>query len=156
MNFISLVFKIESLDIVLKFPQAIASSLIGIINSCVSLIKASLLIGRSLDVAVELFVAIVESPIPKKPSFEDLMTELSSPVYGSEKPSRQVSVAVAVILSHATKANNDNKATEKLLKGLLESLKQPVKNESLQVFALYALGEIGRVYPQAFDLLKIR
>jgi hypothetical protein len=57
------------LEVVLKFPQAIASSLHAIITSCVALVKSSLLVGRLLDFAVDLVVAIVQSAIPQKPQF---------------------------------------------------------------------------------------
>src|SRR4051794_27524786 len=84
------------------------------------------------------------------------MTELSSPVYQTDKPSRQICNSVAFIMAHSVKANNVSATTAKLLNGLLDTLKNLSKNESLQVFALLALGEIGRVYPQAFEVIKIR
>lgn len=120
--------------------------------------------GRLLDFAVELFVAIVQSSIKGKPQFtvsqsfrvkhpiiKDLMSVLSAPVH-AEKASRQTCFSVAYILAHSLKADGDSANAIKVVKGLVDAL----KNETLQIFGLYALGEIGRIYPRAFEVAKIR
>jgi cullin-associated NEDD8-dissociated protein 1 len=56
-------------EVVNKYPQTIVSSLDSIIGSCVTLVKSSLLVGRLLDYAIELFVSIVKSSIAQKPKF---------------------------------------------------------------------------------------
>lgn len=83
------------------------------------------------------------------------MAELTAPIY-AEKTSRQVCHSVALIVAHAAKANNDSATTNKLLASLTDLLKKQQNNESLQMFALYALGEIGRVYPKAYEGAKIK
>lgn len=56
-------------EVVVKYPQAIVSSLDSVIGACVNLVKSSLLVGRLLDFSIELFVSIVQSSIEQKPKF---------------------------------------------------------------------------------------
>lgn len=83
------------------------------------------------------------------------MTDLTGPIY-TEKSSRQVCHSVALIMAHSAKANNNAATTSQLLQSLVDLLKKSSKNETCQMFALYALGEIGRVYPQAYNDKKIK
>jgi hypothetical protein len=83
------------------------------------------------------------------------MSELTASIY-AEKTSRQVCHSVAYIVAHAAKANNESATTVKLIGQLVDLLKKPQNNESLHVFALYTLGEIGRVYPNAYESAKIK
>lgn len=89
------------------------------------------------------------------PLVQDLMSDLTAPIY-TEKPGRQVCHSVALIIAHSAKANNDLKTTEQLVKNLVDQLKKSTKNDSYQMFALYALGEIGRIYPDSYEALNIR
>lgn len=82
------------------------------------------------------------------------MTDLTAPIY-TEKSSRQVCHSVAIMMAHSAKANSDSGTTTKLLQNLVDLLKKSAKSEGCQMFALYALGEIGRVYPTAFDGMRI-
>jgi hypothetical protein len=84
-----------------------------------------------------------------------LTTELTAPIY-TEKTSRQVCHSVAFIVAHAARANDDSTTTNKLLSSLTDILKKQQNNESLQMFALYTLGEIGRVYPKAYEAAKLK
>ncbi|KAI6237157.1 hypothetical protein M3Y95_00235700 [Aphelenchoides besseyi] len=143
-------------DIINKFPNTMSGSLEAVINSCLQLIKLSSLIGRSLEYAVELFGAIVSSPIPQKPQFMNLVHVLIDVITTTEKPSRQVCLAVATILAHSTKANNDADATAVVLKDLINLLKNKKEREPMHLFALFALGEIGRSYPEAYEKSKLK
>jgi hypothetical protein len=83
------------------------------------------------------------------------MSDLTGPIY-TEKTGRQVCHSVALIIANSAKANNDLQTTGQLINTLMDQLKKSGKNESYQMFALYALGEIGRIYPSSYDSLKIR
>jgi len=135
-------------EVVVKFPLAIGSSLSAVINACVEL-NSSLLVGRSLEFAMELFVVIVQSSIQQKPDFMTLMNRLIKPIR-SKKPTRQVCHSTAFILARSAKANNDSKTTAALVKTLTHFAESADEDESTHIFALYALGEMGRVYPEAF------
>ncbi|KAI6186489.1 hypothetical protein M3Y98_00138100 [Aphelenchoides besseyi] len=143
-------------DIISKFPNTMSGSLEAVISSCLQLIKLSSLIGRSLEYAVDLFGAVVASPIPQKPQFMNLVHVLMEVITSTEKPSRQVCLAVATILAHSTKANNDADATAVVLKDLINLLKNKKEREQMHVFALFALGEIGRSYPEAYEKSKLK
>ncbi|KAI6242062.1 hypothetical protein M3Y99_00283300 [Aphelenchoides fujianensis] len=63
-------------DMITKFPQSMGASLQPVINSCIQMARTGALIGRSLEYAVDLFVAIVRGAIPKKPDFLALAKSL--------------------------------------------------------------------------------
>lgn len=145
----------------LHFPAQTTAALPAIVKSCVTLANSSLLVGHMLQLAVDLFVTIVKSDVAKKPSFtvsrlyivhptfQELMDTLTHDVYTS-KVSRQANTAVAVIMAYTTKAVGGKTETSTVVSGLVKILTDK-DLDSLPIFALTALGELGRVFPACFD-----
>ncbi|KAI6228822.1 hypothetical protein M3Y99_01191200 [Aphelenchoides fujianensis] len=139
-------------DMMSKFPQSMGVSVQRVmINSCIHKARTGALIGRSLEYAVNLFVVVVGGRMPKKLEFSALANSLMDVGQTSEKPSRQVYVAIATILANAAKASNSEKDVNKLLNELVSQVYGRDLESKQRLFSLYALGEIGRFFPEAFD-----
>lgn len=58
------------IDVISAYPDQISDSLSDIFLALVNLTQSSLLHGATLSAALNLFIAIVKSPLPNKPTFE--------------------------------------------------------------------------------------
>ena len=60
-------------------------------------------------------------------------------------------------MAHIMKANDDRAATASILERLVHLPKSGDKSaDNTQIFALYVLGEVGRVYPDAYQFVKFK
>ncbi|CAD5224823.1 unnamed protein product [Bursaphelenchus okinawaensis] len=142
-------------DLTEKFPVEMSGSLGNIVDACVTLANNSILVGNLLQWAVELFTNIVCENIPGKPQFLALMEVLTVQIYSNSKIcTRQTYQSVAVIMAHSTKALNNHEYTVKIISGLVNLLEQN-QSDGLVLFALTALGELGRIFPESFAVAKI-
>uniref|UniRef100_A0A1I7RSB0 TIP120 domain-containing protein n=2 Tax=Bursaphelenchus xylophilus TaxID=6326 RepID=A0A1I7RSB0_BURXY len=142
-------------DFTQKFPSEISPSLGSVIEASVTLANNSLLVGNMLQWAVDLFVNIACGDIPGKPDFLHLMELLTLQIYNNAKGlSRQTYQSVAVIMANATKAVNDVNSTTKIVTGLIQVLSKD-DGDGLGLFALTALGELGRIFPDSFQISKV-
>lgn len=84
------------------------------------------------------------------------MDRLSSAAYDCKNHilHRQAYIGIAKSIASITKAFNDlekaNKLIIKLYTFLLSDSEKTVENDSIKLFAILTLGEVGRIYYEAF------
>ncbi|VDD93477.1 unnamed protein product [Enterobius vermicularis] len=137
-------------DVIKVFSLTISDSLSSILNAFVALTQSSLLQGSTLNAALQFLDTLVKTPLPDKPDFETLLTQLTRPVYERSDLHRQayhsISACTAVVASSA-----DLNKAKTLANQLADQLKSPKTSNDIRLFSLLVLGELGRKRPELYE-----
>lgn len=143
-------------NIVNSYPDQIQSdSLNNLFKSIISLVQSSLLQGSTLNASLGLIAALIRSPLPNKPSFEEIVTKLTEPVHSASAQllHRQAYSSIAKAVATVTQATSDNQKSTKLVTSLRNYLKNQ-SSDSVRLYAILALGELGHTCSGTIDAGK--
>lgn len=142
-------------DVVTSYPDQISDTLPLLFESLISVTQSSLLQGTTLKAALTLYNSIFKSPLPNKPKVAQVISQLSS--ICSNEPEqifhRQTYISIGKAIATILHATNDKTKACELIKKYEELLKNPTTTDSIQLFSLIFIGELGRVYPAAYEQL---
>uniref|UniRef100_A0A8R1TWV1 TIP120 domain-containing protein n=1 Tax=Onchocerca volvulus TaxID=6282 RepID=A0A8R1TWV1_ONCVO len=131
-------------------PLIISSSLSEILAAYVNLVQSSLLQGATLTASLNFVLAVVQAEIPQKPSFEELLDQLTAPAYDTSlhrQAYRSISACTAVVASASGQQNH----CRNLAKKLSEQIISNDTTDGVRLFSLLAIGELGCTCPRTFD-----
>ncbi|CAJ0939502.1 unnamed protein product, partial [Mesorhabditis belari] len=126
-----------------KYPNAAASHVQNVLGQFVKLMKAAVLQGPLLNSALEMIEALVRSNVPGKPHFEDLLDQITAPVYDSQLP-RQAFSAISATTAVVASASQNLEQAVHLATKLSEQLANRSSTDAIRLFSLLSLGELGR------------
>nr|CAD2183165.1 unnamed protein product [Meloidogyne enterolobii] len=143
-------------NIVNSYPDQIQSdSLNNLFKSIISLVQSSLLQGSTLIASLGLIAALIRSPLPNKPSFDEIISKLTEPVHSASAQllHRQAYSSIAKAVATVAQATSDNKKSAKLVTTLRNYLKNQ-SSDSVRLYAILALGELGHSCSETIDAAK--
>uniref|UniRef100_A0A915PB19 TATA-binding protein interacting (TIP20) domain-containing protein n=1 Tax=Meloidogyne floridensis TaxID=298350 RepID=A0A915PB19_9BILA len=143
-------------NIVNSYPdQILSDSLNNLFKSIISLVQSSLLQGSTLIASLGLIAALIRSPLPNKPSFDEIISKLTEPVHSASAQllHRQAYSSIAKAVATVTQATSDNKKAAKLVTTLRNYLKNQ-SSDSVRLYAILALGELGHSCSETIDAAK--
>ncbi|MCP9262800.1 Cullin-associated NEDD8-dissociated protein 1 [Dirofilaria immitis] len=120
--------------LVVAQPLIISSSLPEILAAYVNLLQSSLLQGATLTASLNFILAIVQAEIPGKPSFEELLDQLTAPAYDNTSLHRQAYRSISACTAVVASASG-----------------QQSRCHGVRLFSLLAIGELGCTCPETFD-----
>uniref|UniRef100_A0A1I7SZC2 TIP120 domain-containing protein n=1 Tax=Caenorhabditis tropicalis TaxID=1561998 RepID=A0A1I7SZC2_9PELO len=132
----------------LNFPHCVSLHLEPILQAIVRLLQSSLIGGVALTSLLNLFTAIVKTDFPQKPSFEALLDMITAPVYDNVPLTRHAHMAIASSAAVITESTQNLEKSRSLAKKLAQQ--QGQTTESIRLFAMMALGELGRRVPETY------
>jgi cullin-associated NEDD8-dissociated protein 1 len=141
-------------NIVNSYPDQIhTEALNNIFKEIISLVQSSLLQGSTLNASLNLLTALIRAPLPNKPSFEEIVLKLTEPVNSSSSQllHRQSYNSIAKAVATVTQATSDNQKSSKLVTSLRNSLKDQHSSDSIRLYAILALGELGHCCSSLID-----
>ncbi|CAL2047252.1 unnamed protein product [Caenorhabditis brenneri] len=134
----------------LNFPSCVSIHLDSILKSIVKILQSSLIHGLALASLLNLFTAIVKTDFPNKPSFETLLDLITAPVYDNVPLSRHAQLAIASSAAVITESTENLEKSRSLAKKLAQQLQVPTMSDSIRLFAMITLGELGRRVPETY------
>uniref|UniRef100_A0A8R1DF18 TIP120 domain-containing protein n=1 Tax=Caenorhabditis japonica TaxID=281687 RepID=A0A8R1DF18_CAEJA len=134
----------------LNFPQCVSLHMQPILQAIVKLLTSTLIQGLALNALLSLFTAIVKTDFPEKPSFESLLDSVTSPVYDNVQLSRHAHLAIASCAAVITESTQNVQKSRALASKLSQQLHQSNSSDSIRLFAMITLGEIGRRCPATY------
>ncbi|ULT91890.1 hypothetical protein L3Y34_009525 [Caenorhabditis briggsae] len=134
----------------LNFPASVSLHMQPILNSIVKLLQSSLIQGPALQSLLSLFSAIVKTDFDGKPTFENLLDTVTSPVYDNLPLSRHSHLAIASCAAVITESTQSLEKSRALAKKLAQQLQVPTMTDSIRLFAMITLGELGRRVPETY------
>ncbi|MFH4982087.1 hypothetical protein AB6A40_008796 [Gnathostoma spinigerum] len=138
-------------NVITFHPSLVTDSLPLILNDFVILSQSSLLQGTTLTAALHFLDALVRNPIPNKPKFEELLDQLTAPVYDNLSLHRQAYHSISACTAIVASSSDDISKAASLAAKLAEQLRLPNATDGIRLFSLLALGELGRKCPVLFD-----
>ncbi|KIH46888.1 hypothetical protein ANCDUO_23054 [Ancylostoma duodenale] len=90
---------------------------------------------------------LVSSPIPGKPDFEELLDQLTAPVYDVPNLSRQAFQSISAATGVVAAASGDIEKARSLADKLADQLRNEKSTDAIRLFSVHALGELGRRCP---------
>uniref|UniRef100_A0A915D5U2 Monoacylglycerol lipase ABHD12 n=1 Tax=Ditylenchus dipsaci TaxID=166011 RepID=A0A915D5U2_9BILA len=143
-------------DVINCYPDQISDCLPSLFSSLITLTQSSLLQGATLNAALNLFTALVKSPLPNKPTFEEILDRLSAAAYGSKSQllHRQAYISIAKSIAVVAHAHSDLNKASKLITKLQALLAADNQSDSVKLFAILTLGELGRIYSSVYSNIK--
>ncbi|CAP20633.2 Protein CBR-CAND-1 [Caenorhabditis briggsae] len=106
--------------------------------------------GPALQSLLSLFSAIVKTDFDGKPTFENLLDTVTSPVYDNLPLSRHSHLAIASCAAVITESTQSLEKSRALAKKLAQQLQVPTMTDSIRLFAMITLGELGRRVPETY------
>ncbi|KAL3107838.1 hypothetical protein niasHT_017070 [Heterodera trifolii] len=146
-------------NVVNSYPdQILADSLNNMFQSLITLVHSSLLQGTTLNATLSLLSSLIKSPLPNKPSFKQILERISEPVYNtgtSQFLHRQTYSSIAKATATVAQSNADQADSRTLVLSLRDAFRNagPV-NDSVRLFSVLALGELGRLCRSVFESLQ--
>lgn len=107
--------------------------------------------GLALNSLLNLFTAIVKTDFPEKPTFESLLDSVTSPVYDNVALSRHAHMAIASCAAVITESTQNLEKSRSLAKKLAQQLQTANMSDSIRLFAMITLGELGRRVPDTYS-----
>uniref|UniRef100_A0A914C839 TATA-binding protein interacting (TIP20) domain-containing protein n=1 Tax=Acrobeloides nanus TaxID=290746 RepID=A0A914C839_9BILA len=138
-------------DVITAYPDQISDSLSTLLAAVVKLTQSSLLQGKTLGAVLCLLISLVKSPLPNKPTFEQLLDQLSKAVYDQQQLHRQAYISIAKSVATVALAYKDIGKAKSLVNELKITLNNPQISDSVHLFAILTLGELGRIYSAVYD-----
>lgn len=133
-------------DVITSYPDQISDSLPTLLESVVKLTHSSLLQGKTLSAALCFLIALVKSPLPNKPTFEQLLDTMSKGVYDSKSLHRQAYISIAKSAATISLAYKDISKAKLLVKQLKNSLENKNKTDSVNLFAILVRIDFNLFY----------
>uniref|UniRef100_A0A1I8EVT8 TATA-binding protein interacting (TIP20) domain-containing protein n=1 Tax=Wuchereria bancrofti TaxID=6293 RepID=A0A1I8EVT8_WUCBA len=137
--------------IVVAQPLIISCSLPEIFVAYVNLLQSSLLQGATLTASLNFVLAVVQAEIPQKPSFEELLDQLTAPVYDNISLHRQAYRSISACTAVVASASGQQNRCCNLAKKLSEQIMSNDTTDGVRLFSLLAIGELGCTCPRTFD-----
>ncbi|VDO37466.1 unnamed protein product [Onchocerca flexuosa] len=137
--------------LVVAQPLIISSSLSEILAAYVNLLQSSLLQGATLTASLNFVLAVVQAEIPQKPSFEELLDQLTSPAYDNTSLHRQAYRSISACTAVVASASGQQNHCRNLAKKLSEQIISNDTTDGVRLFSLLAIGELGCTCPRTFD-----
>ncbi|KAM3717848.1 Cullin-associated NEDD8-dissociated protein [Dirofilaria immitis] len=137
--------------LVVAQPLIISSSLPEILAAYVNLLQSSLLQGATLTASLNFILAIVQAEIPGKPSFEELLDQLTAPAYDNTSLHRQAYRSISACTAVVASASGQQSRCRNLAKKLSEQVISSDTTDGVRLFSLLAIGELGCTCPETFD-----
>ncbi|KAK0411409.1 hypothetical protein QR680_005641 [Steinernema hermaphroditum] len=140
-------------DVIPAYPDQISKTLAPLFESFILLTKSPLLQGKTLKSALKLLEVLVKSPLANKPSYEEMLDQLSKSVY--EQPCtlpRQAFMSISKCCAVVCRYSGELQKTVQLTAKFAQQLNiDGPENENVRLFSLLCLGEIGRIYTNVYD-----
>uniref|UniRef100_A0A0R3RXJ3 TIP120 domain-containing protein n=1 Tax=Elaeophora elaphi TaxID=1147741 RepID=A0A0R3RXJ3_9BILA len=137
--------------LVVAEPAIISSSLSEILAAYVNLLQSSLLQGATLTASLNFVLALVQAEIPLKPSFEELLDQLTAPAYDNTSLHRQAYRSISACTAVVASASGEQNRCRNLAKKLSEQILSNDTADGVRLFSLLAIGELGCTCPRTFD-----
>uniref|UniRef100_A0A9J2Q9E8 TATA-binding protein interacting (TIP20) domain-containing protein n=1 Tax=Ascaris lumbricoides TaxID=6252 RepID=A0A9J2Q9E8_ASCLU len=138
-------------DMMATHPELIPECLSKLLSAFVLLSQSSLLQGATLTSALNLLDALMRNPVPNKPSLEELLDELTAPVFAHASLPRQAYHSISACTAVVASASDDLSKSSRLAKQLAQQLRSPDTTDGVRLFSLLTLGELGRKCPQVYE-----
>ncbi|CAI5451606.1 unnamed protein product [Caenorhabditis angaria] len=139
-----------------SFPHTVEMHLDLILEAIVKMIQSSLIQGAALNSLMSLFSNIVKGNLENQPTFVKLLDTVTSPVYDVPNLTRQSHHAISSVASTIAETTNDLEKSRALAQKLAEQLIDTRSTDSIRLFAMSTIGELGRRCPQVFVDSAIR
>uniref|UniRef100_A0A183C175 TIP120 domain-containing protein n=1 Tax=Globodera pallida TaxID=36090 RepID=A0A183C175_GLOPA len=118
----------------------------------------SLLQGATLNATLSLLSALIKSPLPNKPTFKQILERIREPVYNtgtSQFLHRQTYSSIAKATATVAHSNADQNDSCALVLSLRDSFRNAgPDNDSVRLFSVLTLGELGRLCRSVFETLE--
>ncbi|KAF8382666.1 cand-1 [Pristionchus pacificus] len=139
-------------------PARLSPSVQAVVAAITNLCRSSILQGATLNALLEFVATFVRTPVPGKPTFEQLLDHLSSPIYTDTQSSlsRQSIHSFAAVVAAVAASEEDQKNASKLGQKLAEQLNHGQATDANKLFALLTLGELGKRAPSIFEKAKFK
>ncbi|ETN80880.1 HEAT repeat protein, partial [Necator americanus] len=140
-------------------PARVGPHLTPILSAVVHLSQSALLQGATLQAFLDMIRTLVSNPVPGKPEFEELLDQLTAPVYDVPNLSRQafqsISAASGVVAAASgdiEKVSSTGAFQARSLAGkLADQLRNEKSTDAIRLFSVHALGELGRRYKEVYE-----
>ncbi|KAJ1350296.1 Cullin-associated NEDD8-dissociated protein 1 [Parelaphostrongylus tenuis] len=133
------------------YPARVAPHLTPILSAVILLSQSALLQGATLQTCLEMIRTLVSDPIPGKPDFEELLDQLTAPVYDVANLPRQAFQSISAITGVVAAASGDIIKVRSLAYKLADQLQNENSTDAIVLFSIHALGELGRRCPKVYD-----
>ncbi|KAK6049688.1 hypothetical protein COOONC_12807, partial [Cooperia oncophora] len=146
------------------YPSRVAPQLDAILAAVIHLSQSALLQGATLQASLDMIQVLVSNPVPGKPEFEELLDQLTAPVYDVPNLSRQAFQSISAATGVVAAASGDMekvqfcallKVKHGMVRSLAEKLADQLQNETstdaIRLFSVHALGELGRRCPKVYE-----
>lgn len=133
------------------YPARVAPQLTPILSAVIHLSQSALLQGATLQASLDMIRTLVSNPIPGKPDFEELLDQLTAPVYDVSNLPRQAFQSISAITGVVAAASGDIIKARSLAYKLADQLQNEKSTEAILLFSVHALGEIGRRCPKVYE-----
>ncbi|CAJ0582763.1 unnamed protein product, partial [Mesorhabditis spiculigera] len=127
-----------------KCPRSTTPYITQAISKYGALLKSAYLQGVLLNSGLEMISALCENEIPGKPQFEDLLDQITAPVYDNVQLPRQAYSAISATTATVAAASHDEEKAVHLALKLREQLGNRASTDGIRLFSLLTLGELGR------------
>uniref|UniRef100_A0A914VPW0 TATA-binding protein interacting (TIP20) domain-containing protein n=1 Tax=Plectus sambesii TaxID=2011161 RepID=A0A914VPW0_9BILA len=127
-----------------RLPKVATSSLNQLLGQLVALTQSPLLQGTTLNAALEMLDNLCRASVPGKPSFEQLLDQLTGPVYSKTALHKQAYLSIAKCAATVAAASGDDEKASELATKLATQLKSADTPDGVRLFSLLTLGELGR------------
>ncbi|PIO77515.1 HEAT repeat protein [Teladorsagia circumcincta] len=94
---------------------------------------------------------LVSNPVPGKPEFEELLDQLTAPVYDVPNLSRQAFQSISAATGVVAAASGDMEKARSLAEKLADQLQNETSTDAIRLFSVHALGELGRRCPKVYE-----
>uniref|UniRef100_A0A0K0CT64 TIP120 domain-containing protein n=1 Tax=Angiostrongylus cantonensis TaxID=6313 RepID=A0A0K0CT64_ANGCA len=133
------------------YPARVAPHLTPILSAVILLSQSALLQGATLQASLDMIRTLVSNPIPGKPDFEELLDQLTAPVYDVSNLPRQAFQSISTITGVVAAASGDITKARSLAYKLADQLQNEDSTDAILLFSIHALGELGRRCPKVYE-----
>ncbi|VDM59124.1 unnamed protein product [Angiostrongylus costaricensis] len=133
------------------YPARVAPHLTPILSAVIVLSQSALLQGATLQASLDMIRMLVSNPIPGKPDFEELLDQLTAPVYDVSNLPRQAFQSISTITGVVAASSGDITKARSLAYKLADQLQNEDSTDAILLFSIHALGELGRRCPKVYE-----
>ncbi|VDO52775.1 unnamed protein product [Haemonchus placei] len=133
------------------YPDRVAPQLGAILSSVIHLSQSALLQGATLQASLDMIQTLVSNPVPGKPEFEELLDQLTAPIYDVPNLSRQAFQSISAATGVVAAASGDIEKARSLAEKLADQLQNETSTDAIRLFSVHALGELGRRCPKVYE-----
>ncbi|VDP09421.1 unnamed protein product [Heligmosomoides polygyrus] len=133
------------------YPARVAPHLTPILAAVIHLSQSALLQGATLQASLDMIETLVSNPVPGKPEFEELLDQLTAPVYDVPNLSKQAFQSISAATGVVAAASGDLEKARSLADKLADQLQNETSTDAIRLFSLHALGELGRRCSRVYE-----